>query len=133
MSATAHLVGGATNADSRTRLNSEAQLVMDGISRQIRAATYAANGFPSLEPVAFASADEITFYASLLPNSLNDGPVKFDVTLSGSDLVGPTLPSAVRRLWPPTLPILARPTCFSPTTRKMSTPSPIPVATWPYP
>jgi hypothetical protein len=63
---------------------------MDGISRQIRAATYAANGYPSLEPVAYASANEITFYASLLPNSVGSGPVKFDITATGSDLVETT-------------------------------------------
>jgi Tfp pilus assembly protein PilW len=90
MSATSHLVGDASHANTRIRLNSEAQLVMDSISRQIRAATYAANGFPSLEPVAYASADEITFYASLLPNSLGAGPVKFDITATGSDLVETT-------------------------------------------
>jgi Tfp pilus assembly protein PilW len=90
MSATSALVGDATNANTRIRLNSEAQLVMDGISRQIRAATYAANGYPSLEPVAYASAKEITFYASLLPNSLGSGPVKFDIKASGPDLVETT-------------------------------------------
>jgi Tfp pilus assembly protein PilW len=90
MSATSALVRDATNANTRIRLNSEAQLVMDGISRQVRAATYAANGYPSLEPVAYASANEITFYASLLPNSLGSGPVKFDVTATGSDLVETT-------------------------------------------
>ena len=68
MSVTTNLVSDVTSANTRIRLNSEAQLVMDSISRQIRAATYAANGFPSLEPVAYASANEITFYASLLPN-----------------------------------------------------------------
>ena len=90
MSATGQLVRDTTNANTRTRLNSEAQLVMDTISRQIRAATYAANGYPSLEPVAYASANEITFYASLLPNELGEGPVKFDITLTGSDLVETT-------------------------------------------
>jgi hypothetical protein len=90
MSATAHLVGDSTNADTRIRLNSEAQLVMDGISRQIRAATYAANGYPSLEPVAYASPNEITFYANLLPNALGAGPVKYDITLAGSHLVETT-------------------------------------------
>lgn len=87
MSATAHLVADSTSARTRIHLNSEAQLVMDGITRQIRAATYADNGFPSLEPVAYASASEITFYANLLPNALGSGPVKFDITLSGSQLV----------------------------------------------
>jgi len=73
MSATSALVGNASSANTRTRLNSESQLVMDTITRQIRAATYAANGFPSLEPVAYASATELTFYANLLPNALAAG------------------------------------------------------------
>jgi type II secretory pathway pseudopilin PulG len=90
MSVTSNLVGDVTSANTRIGLNSEAQLVMDGISRQIRAATYAANGYPSLEPVAYASANEITFYASLLPNSLGSGPVKFDIKASGRDLVETT-------------------------------------------
>ncbi len=90
MSVTTNLVGDVTSANTRIRLNSEAQLVMDSISRQIRAATYAANGFPSLEPVAYASANEITFYASLLPNSLGSGPVKFDIKASGRDLIETT-------------------------------------------
>jgi len=90
MSATSQLVGDASNAQTRIGLNSEAQLVMDSISRQIRAATYAANGFPSLEPVAYANTNEITFYASLLPNSTGSGPVKFDIKESGSDLVETT-------------------------------------------
>ncbi len=63
---------------------------MDTITRQIRAATYAANGFPSLEPVAYASAGEITFYANLLPNVLAAGPVKYDIKLTGADLVETT-------------------------------------------
>ena len=90
MSVTTNLVGDVTSANTRIRLNSEAQLVMDSISRQIRAATYADNGYPSLEPVAYASANEITFYASLLPNALGTGPVKFDIKASGSDLVETT-------------------------------------------
>ena len=90
MSATSELVKDSTSANTRIRLNSEAQLVMDAITRQIRAATYAANGYPSAEPVAYASAKEMTFYASLLPNELNHGPVKFDLTLTGSHLVETT-------------------------------------------
>jgi Tfp pilus assembly protein PilE len=90
MSATSALVSNASSANTRTRLNSESQLVMDTITRQIRAATYAANGFPSLEPVAYASATEITFYANLLPNALAAGPVKYDITRTGADLVETT-------------------------------------------
>ena len=90
MSATSALVSNASSANTRTRLNSESQLVMDTITRQIRAATYAANGFPSLEPVAYASAGEITFYANLLPNTLAAGPVKYDIKLTGADLVETT-------------------------------------------
>ncbi len=90
MSVTTNLVSDVTGANTRIRLNSEAQLVMDSISWQIRAATYADNGYPSLEPVAYASGNEITFYASLLPNELGTGPVKFDIKASGSDLVETT-------------------------------------------
>ena len=56
MSATAHLVGDTTSANERINLNSEEQLVMDTITRQIRAATYACGlaspycGVPPLPP-----------------------------------------------------------------------------------
>ena len=40
--------------------------------------------------MAYASGNEITFYASLLPNELGTGPVKFDIKASGSDLVETT-------------------------------------------
>ena len=41
--------GDTTSADTRIRLNSEAQLVMDAITRQVRAATYAAMATPPLD------------------------------------------------------------------------------------
>ena len=99
MSATAHLVGDTTSANERINLNSEEQLVMDTITRQIRAATYACGlaspycgvpPLPPLAPVNYAGPDEITFYASLFPNEFGDGPVKYDIKLTGSTLVETT-------------------------------------------
>jgi type II secretory pathway pseudopilin PulG len=99
MSAMTHLVQDTTSADTRININAEEQLAMDTITRQIRAATPAC-GLPSpycglpplppLEPVNYAGPDEITFYASLYPNEIGDGPVKYDITLTGSTLVETT-------------------------------------------
>lgn len=87
MSASSHLVGDTVNADTRTKMNANAQLVMDTITRQLTAATAA--GSPS-QVVTYATPDEVTFYSSLSPNDSDVGPDKFDISLSGANLTETT-------------------------------------------
>lgn len=87
MSASSHLVGDTANADTRTNMNSDAQLVLDAISRPLAAATAIVSDGSA---ITYAAPDEVTFYSSLSPNDSDVGPEKLDIALDGSDLVETT-------------------------------------------
>ena len=80
MSVMTSMVAASTGADRRVNITAESQLVMDAITRAIRAASYA--GEP-LSPIFIAGDDELWFYASLNPNETGDGPVMIELSVSG--------------------------------------------------
>jgi Tfp pilus assembly protein PilW len=100
VSVSGQMVADSTNADQRTVVYSDAQVVMDTITRQIQAATAACGAVTgsttcntTLEPIAYAGPKEITFYSSLTSDESGTGPTKFDITLSGGNLVETTWPA----------------------------------------
>lgn len=97
VSVSGQMVADSTNADQRTVIYSDAQVIMDTITREIQAATYACGAVTGstscstpLEPIAYAGPKEITFYSSLSSDKSSTGPTKFDITLTGSNLVETT-------------------------------------------
>lgn len=71
------------NANQRLQDTSDAQVVMDSITRLIRTAT------PSMAPAApiqYAGPNELTFYATTSAYTATSGPILIDLTLSGTTL-----------------------------------------------